>query len=197
MIDIPNSTRYLSYTYIDDAPEPELNFVERPLAMLFRTLMASRGRLRHVQSVEIAIARAIQFLPTWAQTAFQGTGYDFWVPTLPVQDIFTRAVADLQPALTTLQLDGSARFSDAQVLQLFKSRDTLQPFLLCLEKDQTLRQTLWQAFLEGRERSLPDWSRPPLKSDSAPVRRQIEMNGEAYVRDLPEGLDGWTGFVSN
>jgi len=103
VIDLPDPSRYLHYTYLDDGGEPDLNFVERPLAMLFRTLMASRGRLRHVQSTEIAVARVLQFLPIWAQTAFRPTGCIFWAGRLPAQDEYTRAVSDLQPGLTTLQ----------------------------------------------------------------------------------------------
>ena len=103
VINVPDPTRYLDHTYLDDAPEPELNFVERPWAMLFRTLMASRGRLRHVQSTEISIAHVQHLLPIWAQTAFRPTGCIFWAGRLPAQDEYTRAVSDLQPGLTTLQ----------------------------------------------------------------------------------------------
>ena len=194
VIDIPDPTRYLSYTYLDDGPEPELNFVERPLAMLFRTLVASRGRLRHFQSTEIAIARVPQFLLIWAQTAFRPTGCRFWSSTLPAQDDFTRAAGDLQAALTTLQVDGTTSPSDAQILHLFGSREALQPFFRCLESDRTLLQKVWTAFVEGRVLFLPDWTRCSLKDESTSYNRQIRMNGEAYVRDLPEG-DDWVGFL--
>ena len=197
VIDLPDPTRYLDYTYLDDQPEPELNFVERPLAMLFRTLMASRGRLRHMQSTEIAIARVIQFVPIWAQTAFRGTGCLLWENMIFTEDAFTRAMADLQPVLTRLQVDGTAHPPDAQILKLFKQEEAFHPFLRHLESDQRLRRELWEAFLKGREASLPDWSRPRLHSESPSYNMQIGMNGEAYIRDLPEGLDGWTGLVSN
>ena len=72
VIKIPNPDRYPQYTYQDDAVEAELNLVERPLAMLYRTLMASRGRVRHVQTTELALARVQDFLPIWAQTALKG-----------------------------------------------------------------------------------------------------------------------------
>ena len=88
MIEIPHPDRYLRYTYLDDAVEPELNFVERPLAMLYRTLMSSRGRLRHVQTTELCLARVKNFLPIWAQTALKGMGNHKKTAKVPQGDLF-------------------------------------------------------------------------------------------------------------
>jgi hypothetical protein len=184
VIKIPNPDRYLQYTYQDDAVEPELNFVERPLAMLYRTLMASRGRLRHVQTTELALARVQDFLPIWAQTALKGMDHlqrrqDF------CQDSFLQAIADLQPALASLKTSCGSLPSEESFDRLFQSRETLRPLLPCIQGNRELQTEVWEAFVEGKRASLPDWTRPSLPDDRK-LLRYFTMDSEQYIRDMPK-----------
>lgn len=183
VIKIPDPDRYLRYTYQDEAVEPELNFVERPLAMLYRTMMASRGRLCHVQTTELAIARIQDLLPMWAQTALTGMDnvqkrQDFR------KDSFLLAVADLQPALASLVTPSSTLPSEESLDRLFQSRKALQPLLPCIQSNRKLQADLWEAFLEGKVAGLPDWTMPPLP-DNPTSLVHFRMKGEEYIRDLP------------
>ena len=183
MIKIPDPDRYLAYTYLDDAPEPELNFVERPLAMLHRTLMASRGRIRHVQTTELALARVKDFLPTWAETALKGMD-NYKKRQNFRDDPFLCAVADLQPALASLMTSSCTLPSEGKFDRLFQSREALRPLFHCIQGDKKLQTDLWHAFMEGRDTSLPDWSRASLPDDPRSVEH-LDMGGEHYTRDVP------------
>ena len=185
VIKLPDPDRYLQYTYQDDAPERELNFVERPLASLYRTLMASRGRLRQVQTTEIALARVKELLPLWAQTALKGMNnmkkrQDYR------DDHFLRAIADLQPALASMATPGCTQPSEESLLGLFQSRETLGLLLPCIEGDKEAQSDLWEAYLEGKKTSLSDWTRPSLREDQRLVQH-LDMIGESYIRDVPQG----------
>ena len=184
MIKIPDPDRYLAYTYLDDAPEPELNFVERPLAMLHRTLMASRGRIRHVQTTELALARVKDFLPTWAETALKGMD-NYKKRQNFRDDPFLCAVADLQPALAALLADVDTQPCEDQTMQVFRTRQTLHPLLQCFEEDRSLLLRAWEAFLEGRKASLPDWSKQPFDDKIAADNRN-DMSEKPRVRDVPQ-----------
>ena len=144
--------------------------------MVFHTLMASRGRLRHVQVSELAIARVIQLLPIWPQTALKGLGCG---------DDFTAAVADLQPALAALLADVDTQPCEDQTMQVFRTRQTLHPLLQCFEEDRSLLLRAWEAFLEGRKASLPDWSKQPFDDKIAADNRN-DMSEKPRVRDVPQ-----------
>ena len=184
IIKIPDPARYLRYTYQDEAVEPELNFVERPLAMLYRTLMASRGRLRHVQTTELALARVQDLLPIWAQTALKGMD-NLQKPQDFRDDKYLQALADLQPALASLMTACSTLPSEDSFARLFQSRESLRPLLPCIQGNRELQARLWEAYLEGRRASLPDWTKPSLPDDPK-LLQYFDMNGEHYIRDLPK-----------
>ena len=184
VIKIPNPDRYLQYTYQDDAVEPELNLVERPLAMLYRTLMASRGRVRHVQTTELALARVQDLLPIWAQTALKGMD-NLQKPQDFRDDKYLQALADLQPALASLMTACSTLPSEDSFARLFQSRESLRPLLPCIQGNRELQARLWEAYLEGRRASLPDWTKPSLPDDPK-LLQYFDMNGEHYIRDLPK-----------
>jgi hypothetical protein len=183
VIEIPDPDRYLRYTYQDDSPESELNFVERPLAMFYRTMVASRGRLNHVQVKDIALARVKDLLPIWAQTALKGMDYSLR-PQDFREDAFWQAVADLQPALASLMTLGHTQPSEESLTGLFQSREALQPLLPCIQGDRKLQIDLWNAFVEGQRTSLPDWTKPSL-TDDLQALWYLAKDGETYIRDVP------------
>ena len=184
IIRIPDPARYLQYTYQDDAAEPELNFVERPLAMLYRTMMASRGRLRHVQTTELALARVEDLLVVWAQTALKGMN-NIQGRRRFREDGFLQAIADLQPVLASLVTPCCTTPPEESFDRLFQSRETLRPLSPCITGNRKLQTDLWEAFLEGRMASIPDWTRPSLPDDPE-LLHYFRMNGEQYIRDLPK-----------
>ena len=164
VIKIPNPDRYPQYTYQDDAVEAELNLVERPLAMLYRTLMASRGRVRHVQTTELALARVQDFLPIWAQTALKGMDI-IREHSLFRKDKYLHAIADLQPALASMMTSSCTPPPEESFERLFESRETLCPLSPCIQGNRKLQTDLWEAHVKGRRASLPDWTRPSLPDD--------------------------------
>ena len=157
--------------------------MERPLAMFYRTMLASRGRLHHVQVKDIALARVKELLPIWAQTALKGMNYS-QVPQDFIEDTFWQAVADLQPALTSLMTLGHTQPSEESLIGLFQSREALQTLISCIQGDRKLQIDLWDAFVEGQTASLPDWTTLSLTEDRRALR-YLSKSGETYIRDVP------------
>jgi hypothetical protein len=94
-----------------------------------------------------------------------------------------QAVADLQPALASLVTDSCAPPAEESFDRLFQSREALHPLLPCVQGDRKAQVALWEAFLEGKRSSLPDWTRASLP-DNETLLRYISMAEEDYIRDL-------------
>ena len=63
--------------------------------------------------------------------------------------------------------------------------ETLHPFLQYLEEDPSLGQKVWEAFVEGRKASLPDWSRRSLSEEAwLSLACHLTMWEESFIRDL-------------
>jgi hypothetical protein len=55
----------------------------------------------------------------------------------------------------------------------------------CIQGNRELQTEVWEAFVECKRASLPDWTRPSLPDDRK-LLRYFTMDSEQYIRDMPK-----------